>query len=302
MFKILQFNKNKWKKKWEAYYYLLPCLIILISLILYPLIKAFGTSLQSLNFVRPDMTEFVGLRNYISEITSERTWNSLKVTFLFTGFGVLLEFILGFFMALFFNRDFKGKTFFRSILLIPIILSPVVVGLIWRILYNPDAGMINYFLGFLGIKGKAWLAMKETALISLIITDVWQWTPFMFLMLLAGLEGLSQEHFDAAKVDGASGFNLLRYITIPLLKPIIIVAILIRIIDSLRTFDLVFIMTSGGPGMVTEITNYYIYQTAFRYWRMGSAASIAIIFTAIVTVFSLMFIKYLFKTGENLYE
>ena len=141
-----RFSQNKWKKKWEPYFYLLPCVIILMSLTLYPLIKAIGISLQSFNFIKPNMTEFVGLGNYIIELTNPRTWNSLKVTIYFTGGGVLFELILGFLMALFFNRNFKGKTLFRSLILIPIILSPVVVGLVWRIFYDTDAGMVNYFL------------------------------------------------------------------------------------------------------------------------------------------------------------
>jgi len=173
-------------------------------------------------------------------------------------------------------------------------LPPIVVAIIFKIIYIPEFGVINWFLGLFGIRGILWEASVHTALPSLILVDIWEWTPFMFLILLAGLQSLPLDPYEAAVVDGASGFQIFRYITFPLLKPIIVIALLLRIMDTLRIFDQIFIMTGGGPANATETLSLYIYRHGFRFYNIGYATAMSfllLIFTVIISNFFIRFLK-----------
>ena len=212
----------------------------------------------------------------------------------FVSASVSSQLILGFAMALLINRPhIKGIGVVRTLIILPMSITPIVVGLMWRILYNPSFGLINAFLGLLGIVGPEWLGSKDTALLSVILVDIWQWTPFMFLMMTAGLQSLPAEPFEAALVDGASGFQILRLITLPLMKPIILVAVLFRIIDGFKvsTFDSIFIMTKGGPGSITQTLNIYAFLTGFEWFNLGYASAMVVFTLVLLTIIGRLFLR-----------
>lgn len=176
-------------------------------------------------------------------------------------------------------------------------MTPVVVGIIWRLMYNPDLGMLNYFLTLFGFSPVNWTGMPGTALPSVMMADIWEWTPFMALIMLAGLHALPRGPFEAASVDGASWWQTLRYVTLPLLSPAMLVALLIRLMDSFKTFDLIFVLTQGGPGMSTEILNYYTYRYGFKFFHMGYASALSWLLVVVVTIISLILIRTIRSRG-----
>ena len=285
----------------EPYKYILPAILVLVIINLYPLMRAIILSLQQYNLLRPQRIGFTGLSNYINTLTDPYFWGALKRTAIFTLGGVAVELVLGLALALLFNREFWGKSVMRALMLLPMILSPVAVGLVWRIFYDADAGMPNYLLSFFGVPSRAWLGDTRTDLNALIATDVWQGTPFCFLVCLAGLEGLPTEPYESAKIDGAGPLKAFWYITVPLLRPILGIAFILRFIDSIKMFDLVFVMTSGGPARATETANFFIYQTGFKFFHIGRASVQAILLTFIVSFSCMFFFRYLLLRGE-LYE
>lgn len=287
------------RRKLIPYAFIMPAIILLLAITLVPLFMALDLSLKEFNLLYPDRAPFVGLANYIRALSDPRVWHSIKIAGWFTLGGVSIELLFGLAMALLLNRVFWGKSVVRALLLLPMILSPVAVGLIWRIFYDADAGMVNYLLKLLGLPARAWLGLESTALAAVIATDVWQWTPFVFLVLLAGLEALPDEPYEAALSDGASKWQSFWYITLPLLRPVMAVALLIRAIDSLRSFDLIFIMTSGGPGMATETANFLTYLSGFKFYHIGYASTLSVLLTIIVTVLSMLLVRLLFRTRSE---
>ncbi|MBI3695359.1 MAG: sugar ABC transporter permease, partial [Acidobacteria bacterium] len=193
------------------------------------------------------------------------------------------------------SREFRGRRVLRSILLIPMLLPPVVVAVIWRLILNPEFGVLNGTLRSLGFNTAklTWAASEKTAMLSVILVDVWQWTPFMFLLLLAGLQGLPVEPFEAAVVDGASGWQVFRRLTLPMLRPVIAIAVLLRGMDLLRVFDQIFILTQGGPGFATETVTLYIYRTAFRFYNFGYAAAMSFVLLVATTLIARAFLRVL---------
>jgi multiple sugar transport system permease protein len=226
--------------------------------------------------------EFIGLGNYRELAKSEFFWTSVKVTLKFSLSVVIFEILLGLFLALLLEGQMKGLRLFRTIFILPIMIAPVVVGLTWRFLYDPSFGMVNYFLGFLGIEPQTWLSDPALALPAVILADIWQWTPFVFLLLLAGLQGIPQSFLEAAEVDGATYLQNLFYIKLPQIKAIIGITAVLRLIDSFRSLVVLFVMTEGGPGMSTEILSLHLYKTAFTSQRLGLASAIAVVLIAII--------------------
>ena len=235
---------------------------------------------------------FIGFKNYVQMVTEDKNfWHGLKLTLTYTVVAVSIEFIIGFIIASLLNQKLKLVGLFRILLILPMVITPVVIGLTWRILYSPTFGLINYFLSLFGIQGKAWVADAQTALWAVIFVDVWQWTPFMFLMIYAGLQSLPTEPFDAALVDGASTIQTLRYITLPLLKNIIVLAVIFRSIDAFFAFDIIFMLTKGGPGTATQTLNIYSFYTGFNWLHLGYVAAIATSMFVMIFVFVLMLVK-----------
>ena len=275
--------------KWAM---LTPTLITLLALTAYPTVYMFWTSLHAWNLSKPRYGYiWVGLQNFIDAFKDVRFLNSVEISLIFVFFAVGLELLLGLGFALLLNRSLWWVSPTRLLLLLPMMVTPIVLGLIFRMMYNGSHGVFNYLLSFLGIPKHAFLANPGTALAAIVVADVWQWTPFVMLIFMAGLAGLPGEVVEAARTDCVSWFQEFWYVTLPLLKPVILVALLIRTIDAFRLFDLVYVMTKGGPGTATETLTTYIYVQGFDKFEMGYASALAILMLIVVNIVAQFLIR-----------
>jgi len=268
----------------KAYYYLLPTIIILVVITIIPTFYGIWLSFNHIPRSGLEDIEFYGVKNYYSLITSDVFWQSIKTTIIYVFSTVLFTCVLGFLLAILLNRRIYGKKVILSLFVLPITATPVVVGLIWKFMLNGDIGIINYFLGLLKIPQINWLSSPVTALISVITVDVWQWTPFCMIFLFAGLQNLSNEFVEAARIDGANKFQIFRHVTFPQLLPITMVVVLLRLMDSFKMFDIIYIMTEGGPGRATETINILAYKIGFRYFDYTKMAALGMIALIIIIV------------------
>lgn len=279
---------HSWHDRQLTWLMLAPALLLLLSLSIYPLFFSLRLSLTT--------SEGAWTFAHFSRLWGDRFFGvALAQTFIYTLAALVLELGLGLLLALLLNHPLAGRRLFRAVLLLPMLLPPVVVAVIWRLIYNPSFGLINGSFKSLGVDTSAWmwLAGPKTALLSVILVDVWQWTPFMFLLLLAGLQALPVEPYEAARIDGASAWQTFRDITWPLLKPTVLVALLLRLVDLVRIFDQIFILTEGGPGFATETASLYIYRTAYRFFNFNYAAALSFVLLALSTALSLWLIRVL---------
>lgn len=288
--------KIGWFEKNTKWLLLAPTIFLLLALTVYPLIYALIAMLHKTN-IRTGERTFIGFQHFIEMGTDPFFWNALKNTVIYTGAAVSVEFVLGLALAIFLSTKLAGRNIFRSLFLTPMMLPPIVAAVIFKIIYIPDFGIINWFLGLIGIEGMVWEASANTALLSIIIVDIWEWTPFMFLILLAGLQAIPLDPYEAAEVDGATKFQIFRDITFPLLKPAVLIALLLRIMDTLRIFDQIFIMTGGGPANATETMSLYIYRHGFRFSNIGYATAMSFVMLILTILISNFFISRL-KTEE----
>ena len=266
---------------------LLPTVIVLLLLTIYPTVYSFTLSLNTWNMSdRNAVWEFVGLANYAQILQDARFWNAAQVTGTYMFGTIATQLVLGLSIALLLQRQVLAAGLVRTALLLPMMTTPVVVGLIWRFMFNPTQGIVNYLLGLIGIPGPNWLGGLQTGLLSVMIADIWEWTPFMVLILLAALQTLPQEPYEAAAIDGANAWQTFQHITIPLLRPTIVVAVLLRAIDSFKTFDLVYVMTNGGPGTSTETLSFYTYKWGFKFFQMGYASALSFVMLIMVIIFA----------------
>ena len=275
-----------------------PTIIILFVLTIFPMVYAVYISVFDYYLPRPHLRTFVGLDNFAEVLTEPRFWQSMKQTAYFMVGSIGVQFVLGLGLALFFFEEFRGKSakaFYLPLILLPMMAAPVIVGYMWRLLYSVEFGPINYLLRSLFGVSSEWTANAGTALLSIIIADIWQWTPFVTLVLLAGLVSLPQELFEVADLDGAKTWQKLRYIVFPLMRRIIAIVLLIRILDSFRELDKIFIMTQGGPGTVTETVSYYAYITGFKYFRVGYASAMSLLLLAVTVAICVAIAKVLHK-------
>ncbi len=234
---------------------------------------------------------FVGFENYARLFTDSRFHNALRVTGLLLLGELALQFPLGFGLALLLVRKFRGKKVVQPLLLIPMMITPVVVGYMGRLLFETRSGPINYFINLMGLPSALWHTSTSTALVTVILLDTWQWTPFMMGVLLAGLVSLPLEPYESAKVDGASTLQIFWYITLPLLKPVIALVIIMRSLAILQVFDIIYVLTMGGPGTATETIGIYTYLVGFRYWDIGRASSAAWVLAMMLSIGITMFLK-----------
>ncbi len=271
--------------------FLAPAIAVLLVLSIYPLIYSITISLQQ----GTAAGVIWGLGNFTRLLSDNFFLTALAHTFVYAVSALTCEFLLGLGLALLLNKQIRGRGLFRASLLIPMMLPAVVVGVIWRLMLNPNFGAINETLKQLGINTASltWTASPKLAMLSVIAVDVWQWTPFVFLVLLAGLQAIPQEPYEAALIDGSSRWQTFWHVTLPLLKPSILIVLLLRTMDLLRVFDQIFILTEGGPGFATETISLYIYRTAFRFFDFGYAAAMSFVLLALTNVISAIYIKFL---------
>ena len=263
--------------------FLLPGLVFLFVIDLIPLLYSGWISLYNWWLIRPRDIRFVGLANYTRLAGDPEAWRAVLVTAAFTTGAVAMEFLIGLGLALLFAQPFRFLRPIRVLILLPLFVVPVVGGTMWRVIFHPDIGVLNYYLGWLGLGQPAWLSDPQLALLAITIVDAWRTIPFMFLVIYAGLEVLPTELFEAAAVDGASAWQSFRHITVPLLAFIMLVAVLIRGMDAFREFDIIFVLTGGGPGTATQTIQMLNYR-AFGLGHMGVANAIGIVTLVLVAV------------------
>jgi len=273
--------------------YVLPVIIILIAITIFPLLYSLSLSFFFCDLRRGGKWIFAGLDNYATALFNDsRVWSSFRNTLFIGGPAIGLELVIGLGLALLLNRKIVGKRIITSLLITPVMISPIVTGLIWRMLYHEKYGAINGFLKMIGINAEwSWLADPNLAVLAVIFTDVWEWTPLVMMVLLAGLQSISLEPYESARIDGASPLQIFAYITLPLIRLPILAVVLIRVIDSIKLFDIIYVLTMGGPGGRTETISFYTYLVGFRYFRMGYAAALSYLVLIIIIALSTIFIR-----------
>jgi multiple sugar transport system permease protein len=269
----------------------LPAIVFIALLMVFPILYTLYLSFTNWNLTSGMEPSFVGLGSYLRVFSEPRFLQALGRTFTFTLFAVAIEVVLGVAIALILNRAFVGKSVAKLLLLLPLVATPVAVGIVFNLFYDPTIGLLNFALNSLGLPQGRWVSSENTVIASLVLVDVWQWTPMITLIVLAGLAGLSEEPVEAARVDGASEWQILRYVTIPMVMPVILTAMILRLIDALKTFDIIFAMTGGGPGYASETLNIMGFKYSFEYFRMGQSSVILVALFLVVLLCSLGIMK-----------
>ncbi|MCB0192977.1 MAG: sugar ABC transporter permease [Anaerolineae bacterium] len=263
-------------------FFILPAVVWILLFTIFPLLYAVFTSFWSFRFGQRN--QFIWFDNYQRLFTDQNIRWALFITILFVIITVGVQMLLGFGLALFFNREIKGKNIFRALMTLPLFATPVAVGYLGITLYYESNGPINLFITSLGGTGRPWLSNPTWAPIAVMLIDIWQWTPFVFLVSLAGLQGLPQDLYEAAEVDGGSGWTLFRHITLPLMAPTLWLILLLRVVEAFKVFDIPTSLTLGGPGRATEVYSLFTYRTALRFFDHGYAAVQGFLLLVIVMV------------------
>jgi multiple sugar transport system permease protein len=270
-----------------------PGLVALVLVVLFPLLFTIFTSLFEYTLVRPGYDTFVGIDNYRSALEENYFGESIVVTVKFVVAVVLIEFLIGFTVALMLNAVTRFKNVYYPILLMPLLINPVVVAQIWRMFLHPELGIVNYLIGLAGGPKVNWLGDASIAFWTVVLVDIWHQVSFMIILLLAGLSALPKEPYEAARMDGASTLQSFLHITLPLMRPVIVVTLLIRLIFAIKTFDLIFIMTRGGPGTATDLISYFIYRSAFYGLDIGQASAISVLLLLVVLALTAYLYRYM---------
>ncbi|WP_230854956.1 carbohydrate ABC transporter permease [Arthrobacter terrae] len=276
---------SDWANTHRKWLFAAPAMIFVGVLIAFPLAWTLYLSLTDAHGSVRAASHFVGFGNYLEVLKdTERFWPATGRTFAFTLSALAVEMVLGMCIALLLWRPFRGEKWVRVAILLPLVATPVAVGMMWRLIFDPNIGFANQLLNFLGLPSQPWLSSPETALPTLVFVDIWQWTPMVVLILLAGLTALSDEPDEAARIDGANAWQRFRFVTLPLLMPTVIVAVLLRSIDALKTFDILYATKGKGGGSFNEVEtlNVYAYGLSFDYNSYGLASAVLILFFLII--------------------
>ncbi|HUS17072.1 MAG TPA: sugar ABC transporter permease [Chloroflexia bacterium] len=281
---------SNWANRNIKWLFILPAALFVAVMMIFPILYTLRLSLYRWSGSNTDPPQWVGLNNYTTLLSTDPRFTAALVrTFEFTIGAVAVELILGVAIALLLRGSFRGQHVVKTLILLPMVATPVAMGMAWLLMFEPTIGFANAVLQRFHIPAQGWLADTNQALPSLMLVDVWEWTPMIALIALAGLATLPEEPIEAARVDGANAWQRFIHITLPLLAPTLVVATLLRAIDALKTFDIIYTMTQGGPGFATETLNIYSYTQGFGYFQLGMASSLLEIFFAIVLAVSLVF-------------
>lgn len=261
----------------------LPAVLFVVIMMVFPVFYTLSLSFTNWNLTSGLPMRFVGFKTYAAVLAEPRFWFALGRTFYFTAIAVAVETVLGIVWALILNREFLGRGVVKLLLLLPMVATPVAIGIAWTLFYEPTIGLANWALRELGLPALNWIADKDLVLPSLAIVDIWQWTPMMTLIVLAGLAGISSEPYESARVDGANSWQIFWRITLPMVTPVILTGLILRSIDALKTYDIIYAMTNGGPGFASETLNIYAYNLSFNYFRLGNA-SVTLVFLFVVVL------------------
>jgi len=271
----------------QALLYPAPAVIVLFLIVVLPIV--FNIYLAFTKWtVGLGQPVFVGFDNFIDLVADERVWNGVQVMVYFSGLSLVLEIGLGLLIALYFNREFRGSEIVQAIYIFPFAATPVAVALIWRIMLNPEIGVLNFLLRSIGLPGSLWVSGEQMVIPALVMVDVWKWTPMITLIVLAGLKSLPPDPYEAARIDGANALQIFWYITLPMIRPVLIAALMLRSLDNLKEFDMIYTITQGGPGIASETLYLYSYTVGFGFFKAGYGSALMVVVFLIVLVFNVV--------------
>ena len=269
----------------------LPAVAFVMVMMLFPVLYTLFLSFTNWNLTSGMPLRFSWFRSYVRVLGEPRFIDAVGRTFSFTALAVAVETVLGLALALLLHRDFKGKAVMKLILLLPLVATPVAIGIVWNLFFDPTIGLANFVLSTMGIPPSAWVSSPETVIPSLARVDIWQWTPMITLIVLAGLAALSPEPYESARVDGANSLQIFSKITLPMIAPTLLTAMILRSVDALKTFDIIYAMTGGGPGYASETLNVMAFKYSFEYFRMGQSSVILVFLFLLVLLLSMVIMR-----------
>ena len=273
--------------KWASALFVGPAVLVMAAACLYPVISAFQLSLFDWSMGTPwSSARWIGIDNFVSAFSNPRVWSSLLTTLMFAAVCVSLEMALGIALALALEHPVRGMALFRTLFILPMMIAPIAVGLAWRYLFDAQFGLVNAVLALFGISAKIWLADPQLAFIAIVIADVWQWTPFVFIMIIAALANVDSAAIEASRIDGANWLQMTFLVKLPMIMHVIAITLMMRLIDAFRVLEVIYVLTFGGPGDSTEILSLHIYKTAFVGQQLGVAGAVSVLLLVVVALLS----------------
>ncbi|EGP57942.1 ABC transporter, membrane spanning protein (sugar) [Agrobacterium tumefaciens F2] len=264
--------------------FVIPALVVISAVIVFPWV--FTLWMSAHRWTLGQEQSFIGFENYIRLASDGRFWESLWHTLIYTVLSVVTPLFLGTLAALVFDAQFPLRGFLRGVFVMPMMATPVAIALVWTMMFHPQLGVLNYLLSFIGIGPLEWIYNQSTVIPSLVLVETWQWTPLVMLIVLGGLAAVPREPYESAEIDGANAWQKFRYLTMPMIAPFLMIAVIIRSIDAVKSFDIIYAMTQGGPGTASETINIYLYNTAFAYYDIGYGSAMAVVFFIIIVALS----------------
>lgn len=266
--------------------FVIPALVVVAAVIVFP--WAFTLWMSVHRWTLGQSQSFVGMENFLRLAADQRFWESLGHTLYYTALSVIAPIVLGVIAALIFDANFPLRGVLRAVFVMPMMATPVAVALVWTMMFHPQLGVLNYLLSLVGIPAQEWIFNKNTVIPSLVAVETWQWTPLVMLIVLGGLASMPRDPFESADIDGANGWQKFFYLTLPMVAPFIMIAVIIRSIDAIKSFDIIYAMTQGGPGTASETINIYLYNTAFAYYDIGYGSAMVAVFFVIIIALSMI--------------
>ena len=274
-------------RRHRSYYlFVAPALVIVGAVIIFPWV--FTVWMSAFDWKIGSVAHFVGFDNYAGLAKNQRFLEAIVHTFYFTALAVVVPLFLGLVAALIFHREFPFRGVLRGIFTMPMMATPVAVALVWTMMFHPQQGVLNYLLSLVGLPPSLWVYSPTWVIPSLVLVEIWHWTPLVMLIVLGGLAALPTEPYESARLDGATEWQLFRYITLPLIAPFLIVAAVIRTIDALKAFDTIYVISQGGPGTASETINIYLYLQAFAFYNVGKASAVVVVFFVVILALALL--------------
>ncbi|MGO4315867.1 carbohydrate ABC transporter permease [Agrobacterium tumefaciens] len=264
--------------------FVIPALVVISAVIVFPWVFTLWMSVH--RWTLGQEQSFIGFDNYIRLASDVRFWESLWHTLIYTVLSVVAPLFLGTLAALVFDAQFPLRGLLRGVFVMPMMATPVAIALVWTMMFHPQLGVLNYLLSFIHIGPLEWIYNQSTVIPSLVLVETWQWTPLVMLIVLGGLAAVPREPYESAEIDGANAWQKFRYLTMPMIAPFLMIAVIIRSIDAVKSFDIIYAMTQGGPGTASETINIYLYNTAFSYYDIGYGSAMAVVFFIIIVALS----------------
>jgi multiple sugar transport system permease protein len=276
------------RSRWVPWFYIGPAVLVMAAACLYPVISAFHLGFYDWSMGTPwSSAKWVGFDSFVSAFSNPRVWSSLWTTLQFAAIAVTAEMVLGIALALALEHPVRGMSVFRTLFILPMMIAPIAVGLAWRYMFDAQFGLINALLALFGVAAKGWLSDPTLAFAAIVIADVWQWTPFVFIMIVAALANIDSAVMEASRIDGANWWQATFLVKLPMIMHVIAITLMMRLIDAFRVLEVIYVLTFGGPGDSTEILALHIYKTAFVGQQLGVASAISVLLLIVVALLSL---------------